>query len=138
MVFLGPLRVRALVLLRWPRTGLAVANAAVAADLGQPLDIQGNLTAQVAFHHVALVDGFTKLGFVGLGQILDAGVGVDPSLRQDVLGALSANTVDIGQTDFDSLILGQVNTGNTCHTLKHLHFLLSPDAACAWDSRRSP
>ena len=115
-----------------------MTGAAVAADLGQPLDIQGNLTAQVAFHHVALVDGFTKLGFVGLGQILDAGVGVDPSLRQDVLGALSANTIDIGQTDFDSLILGQVNTGNTCHTLKHLHFLLSPDAACAWDSRRSP
>ena len=45
----------------------------------------------------ALVDGFTKLGFIGLGQILHAGVGVDPSLRQDVLGALSANTVDIGQ-----------------------------------------
>ena len=122
MVFLGPLRVRALVLLRWPRTGRPLKRieiglaCAVAADLGQPLDIQSNLTAQVAFHHVALVDGLTKLGFVGLGQILHAGVGVDPSLRQDVLGALSANTVDIGQTDFDSLILGQVNTGNTCHT----------------------
>ena len=96
----------------------AMTHTAIAADLSQTLDVQRHLTAQVTLHHIALVDGFTKLGFVGLGQILHAGVGVDTSLRQDVLGALSANTVDIGQTDFDSLLTGQVNTSNTCHLLK--------------------
>ena len=64
------------------------------------------------------VDGVAQLLLVGVGQILHAGVGVDACLRQDVLSALSANTIDIGQTDLDSLILGQVNTGNTCHTFK--------------------
>ncbi len=62
-----------------------MTGAAIAADLSQTLDVQRDLTAQVAFHDVAVVDGFTKLGFVGLGQILDAGVGVDASLRQDLL-----------------------------------------------------
>ena len=95
-----------------------MTGAAVAADLRQALDVQCHLATQVAFHDVALVDGLTKLGLVGLGQVLHAGVGVDACLRQDILRALSANTIDIGQTDFDSLILRQVNTGNTCHTFK--------------------
>ena len=36
---------------------------------------------------------------------------------------------------FDCIVL---NTGNTCHNLEHLHFLLSPVSAYAWDSRKSP
>ena len=95
-----------------------MAHTAVAADLSQTLDVQGHLAAQIALHGVALVNGLTELGLIGLRQVLHAGVGVDACLRQDVLCALSANTIDIGQTDLDSLILGQVNTGNSCHTLK--------------------
>ena len=94
-----------------------MANAAIAADLGQPLDVQSGLAAQVALNGIA-VDGVAQLLLVGVGQILHAGVGVDACLRQDVLGALSANAVDISEADFDTLILRQVNTGNTCHTLK--------------------
>ncbi len=54
MVFLGPFRVRALVFVRWPCTGrpLRVAQAPVAADLGQALDVHGHIAAQVAFHNV--------------------------------------------------------------------------------------
>ena len=102
-----------------------MADAAVAADLGQALDIQGHGAAQVALHHIAMVNGLTQLGLICLGQILDAGVGVDPSLRQNILGALSANAIDVSQTDLDSLILGQVNTGNSCHLLTHLQFHLA-------------
>ena len=93
-----------------------MTGAAIAADLAQTLDVECGLTAKVAFHDVAVVDGFTKLGLVSIGQILHAGVGVHACLCQDLLSTLSANTIDISQTDFDSLILGQVNTGNTCHT----------------------
>ena len=34
------------------------------------------------------------------------------------IDACGLKTVDIGQTDFDSLLTGQVNTSNTCHLLK--------------------
>ena len=104
IVFLGPLRVRALVLLRWPRTGSAttVAHAAIAADFSQALDIQRGLTTQITLDDVAVVNGLTELGLIGLRQILDAGVGVDACLCQDVLSTLSSNTIDISQTDFDS------------------------------------
>ena len=112
-----------------------MTQAAIAADFAQALDVQSGLTAQVAFDGVGL-DGVTQLLLVCVGQILYTGVGVDTSLRQDVLSALSANTVDISESDLDSLILRQVNTGNTCHNLKHLHFHLSPVSACAWGSRK--
>ena len=93
----------------------AVADAPVAADLGQALDVQGHGAAQVALHGVAVVNGLTELVLVRLGQILHAGVGVDPRLCQDILGALSSNPIDIGEADLNPLILGQVNTGNSCH-----------------------
>ena len=96
----------------------AMTGAAIAADLRQTLDVQRHLTAQIALDHILVVNGLTELVLLGLGQILDAGVRVDACFRQDVLCALSANTIDLGQTDFASLILGQVNTGNTCHTFK--------------------
>ena len=49
---------RALVLERWPRTGrpLAVAHAAIAANFNQPLDIEGNVPAEVTLHMAVLVD----------------------------------------------------------------------------------
>src|SRR5699024_3401827 len=87
------------------RQPAAVADAPVAADLAETLDVQGHGAAQIALHHVAVVDGLTELGLLSLGQVLHPGVGVDTSLRQDVLGALSANAVDIRKANFDTLIL---------------------------------
>src|SRR5574344_800561 len=91
----------------------AMTGAAIAADLAEALDVGRGLTAKFAFHDVVVVDGFTKLGFLRIGQILHAGVGVNACACQDILSTFSANTIDVSQTDFDSLILGQVNTGNT-------------------------
>jgi len=93
-------------------------GAAIPADLRQALDVQCNLTAEVALDGEVLVDHFTKCGFLILGQILDADIRVDLGHFQDLLSACSANTVDVGQTDLDSLLTGQVNTSNTCHLLQ--------------------
>ena len=93
-----------------------MAHAAIAADFGQTLDVKRHLTTQITLDHIGLVDDLTMLRLVGLSQILYASVGVDACLREDILRTFSSNTIDISQTDLDSLILGQVNTGNTCHT----------------------
>ena len=116
MVFLGPACV-GLAALTANGQAAAMTGAAIATDLAQTLDVERGLAAQVALDHIAMADGLTQLGLFRIGQILHAGVGVNTCLRQNVLSALSANAVDVSQTDFDSLILGQVNTGNTCHTL---------------------
>ena len=57
-VFFGPLRVRALVWVRWPRTGqaLAVAEALPAADLHLALDVLLDVAAQVALDLEVVVD----------------------------------------------------------------------------------
>ena len=65
-----------------------------------------------------LVDHFTQCGFLILGQILDADVGINVGELQNFLCAFSADAVDVSQTDLDSLFTGQVNTSNTCHTIQ--------------------
>ena len=73
MVFFGPLRVRAL------------AQAAIAADFNQTLDIQTDFTAQVAFYRVVMFNALTELcGFL-FGQVFYAGIWVDTSFVKDII-----------------------------------------------------
>ena len=60
--------------------------------------------------------GLTYIYGIGRKSAKDilAQTGVNPDTR---VKDLSDNAVDIGEADFNSLILRQVNTGNTCHTL---------------------
>mgnify|MGYP006903148718 CR=1 FL=1 len=54
-----------------------VTDTAVAADLGQALDVQSHFTAEVALNGEVLVDHITQLCFLLVGQVLDAGVRID-------------------------------------------------------------
>ena len=90
-------------------------HTAVASDFGQALDVKCCLAAQVAFHDVTVINAFTQFVFFFFGQIFYSGIGIDPCLFEDLGCAGSANTVDIGETDLNSLVLGQVNAGYTCH-----------------------
>ena len=72
-----------------------------------------------------MADDLTQLGLVLLGQVLHAGIRVDPGLGQDLVGAGAPNAVDISEADLDSLLSRQVNTGNTSHLLQHLQLTLS-------------
>ena len=62
-----------------------------------------------------MANDLTQLGLVLLGQVLHTDVGADPGLGQDLVGAGAPNAVDISEADLDTLILRQVNAGNTCH-----------------------
>ena len=78
MVFLGSLAGAGIGLgaLASHRQALAVADAAVAADLDEPLDVEGHVAAQVAFHVAVVVDILSQLGRVVLGEVPHADVGV--------------------------------------------------------------
>ena len=92
-----------------------MTHAAIAADFHKTLDIEGNLTAEVALHLQVVLDIVSQLRNLGLGQVLDAGVRVDAGLAEDFIGSGSADAKDIGQPNFDALLSGQVNARNTCH-----------------------
>ena len=113
-----------------------MTQATVAADFGEPLDVHRGLTAQVTFDGVLVLDDFTELCFVIFGQVLDAGIRVDTGLCQDLLGSGQANALDIGQSNFNSLFAGQVNTSNTCHASSAPPISLV--SACAWGFRKLP
>ena len=95
-----------------------MTDTAVAADLGQTLDVERDFTAEVTLDGVLFIDHLTQRGLLIFGEVLDADVGIHVGQLQNVLCALSADAVDISQTDLDSLITGQVNTSNTCHLLR--------------------
>ena len=93
-----------------------MAQAAVRADLYQALDVQRNFTTQVALYEDALlVDHFTKLDLLSLGQVLYAGIRIDTSGSQNIVGSLSANTVNVGQADLYALLSRKIYTGDSCH-----------------------
>ena len=93
------------------------AQAAVAANLNQTLDIQADLTAQVTLDVVVALDDFTQLSSLFFGQVLNAGIRIDTGLSKDLVGRFAANAENVGQADLHALLAGKVNTGNTCHTI---------------------
>ena len=100
-----------------------MASATVAADLGEPLDVQSDFTTKITFDGVALINDVTEGGLLIVCQVLYADVGINPRLLKNVFCTLSADTIDISQANLDSLILRQINTGNSCHLTLHLLFL---------------
>src|SRR3546814_6377409 len=52
------------------RQALAVAQAAVAAEVHQALDVHGHVAAQVALDHVVAVDGLADAGDLVIGQLV--------------------------------------------------------------------
>src|SRR6187402_2201449 len=103
-----------------------MAQAAIAADFHQALDVERDLLAEVALDAAHFLDDPADVPDVVLGQVLDTDVGTDAGGRQNVVRALPPDAVNIGQSDFDALGARQIYTCDTCHTLP------IPDAACAW------
>src|ERR1043165_211076 len=96
---------------------LAVAEAAVAGEVHQPLDVHRGFAAEVAFYLMVLVDRLADVQHLLVGEVLDALVRRNAELADDVLGRGPADSVDVGQRDFDALVGGDVHPGNTSHLL---------------------
>ena len=97
-----------------------MATATIAANFHQTLDVQGFLTAEVTFYFIFVIQELTKLCDFSFRQVTDTGIRVDPSLFQDFAGKGQANTVNIRQSIFNTLISRQIYTGDTSHYSKHL------------------
>src|ERR671920_652171 len=78
---------------------------------------------------------------VVFGQILDADVAAHTSRAQNVIRALAADAVDVGQPDLDALGARQIHACDTCHGVSFLSLPLlvllvradDPDNASAAD-----
>jgi hypothetical protein len=91
-----------------------VAEAAVAAEVHQPLDVDRHLAAQVALDRQA-ADFVADALEVGVGQVLDLAVVRNARGGADLLRRRATDTVDRRQADLGVLVGRDVDAGNTCH-----------------------
>ena len=84
--------------------------AAVAADLCETLDVKCYATTKVTFYHVVLIYAVTEKCFLLVCQVLNSRVGINTGSRNNIVCGLGTYTVDVSETDLDSLVSGQVDT----------------------------
>src|SRR5688572_11908959 len=97
------------------RQVLAVPDAAVAADLHQPLDVLADLLAQVALDAPFVLDHLADPARLVLGEVPHLGGRRHPRLGEDRLCARAPDAVDVRQPDPDLLVLGEVHSCDPCH-----------------------
>jgi len=92
-----------------------VPHATVRTDLDETLDVHLHFLAQITLNAAFPVDHLTHAADFLFGQVLHARARVDLRGRQNLIRTRYADTVDIGQRNFDALIKAQVHTRNTGH-----------------------
>src|ERR1700724_3246067 len=97
------------------RQPAAVADAAIAVDLHQPLDVQVDFTSQIAFDGVFTVDDLAQTGYFVLAEVARAAVRGDGRPRQDFVRRRGTDPENVGQRDPDLFVARNVNAGDTCH-----------------------
>src|SRR3989344_2995523 len=97
------------------RQALAVAQAAVAGQVHQALDVHRGFAAQVAPDRVVAVDRLADLQDLGVGQLVHAAGGLDADLLGDFLRSGRADAVDVLKRDFDALVGRDVDASDTGH-----------------------
>src|SRR5581483_1841446 len=91
-----------------------VPHAAVRADLLQALDRLPAPASEIAFDLIVRVDQVAQLRNLVLRQVANLRVGREAELRADLLRSGLADPEDVGEPDFEPLLVRQVDAGDTC------------------------
>jgi hypothetical protein len=91
-----------------------MADAAVRADLREPLDGLLTVAAKVALDLKLRVDVVAELRDLFVGEILDLRVRAEAELGCDLAGSRLADPVDVGQPDLEALLVREVDSGDAC------------------------
>ena len=110
------------------REAAPVAQAAVAADLHQALDVVRALAAEVALDGQRLLDDVAQAADLLLGEVAHVRVAVDARRLEHRVGRRAADAVDVGQPDLDPLLAGMLTPAMRA---------ISPAPACGGRSGRS-
>src|SRR6516225_640640 len=120
------------------RQSAAMAQASIAAEIHQPLDIDTGLPAEIAFHDKVTVDHFADLKDLLVGQLADTTLLWDLDLLDDVGRNPRTDAMDVLERDYHALVGRDIHAGNTGHELlscrdprrNRLSFLLSQGFCC--------
>src|SRR5688572_30749167 len=92
-----------------------MSQAAIAADLHQPLDVHRDLLPEIAFDAAYLFEHPADLADVVFREVLHADVRADARRDQHVVRPLPPDAVDIGEADLDPLRARKIDTCNSRH-----------------------
>jgi len=95
------------------RQAAPMPDAAVRADLGEPLDRLLPVAAQVTLDLELRVDVVAELRDLLVSQVLDLRVRVETELRGDFARGRLADSVDVGQPDLEALLVRKVDSGDS-------------------------
>src|SRR5690606_28169580 len=110
-----------------------VTAALVGADLHLAADVRGHLAAQVTLDLVVRLDVVTQSDELVVGQLVNAGVGVDAGGGEGLDRAGAADPVDVRESDHHALIARQIHSDEACHVLA-----VPFGSAEVWSSAASP
>src|SRR5580693_3801743 len=99
------------------RQSAAMTQAAIAAEIHQPLDVDAGLATKIALDDIVAVDHFADLEHFGVAQLADAAIQRDLRLLHDLGRALLADAMDVLQRDQHALVGRNVHAGNTGHAV---------------------
>src|ERR1700677_3226186 len=95
---------------------LAMAQAAIGAQIHQPLDVDRDLATKVAFDHVVAVDCLANLQNFRIRQLRNTPLRRDMHLLDNLFGLLRPDAVDILKRDDHALVRGNINTCDASHS----------------------
>src|SRR3954452_2196002 len=99
------------------RQTATMTQAAIAAKVHQTLDVDANLTTQVALDEIVAVDHFADLEHFSVAELIDATILGDLHLLDDFTSDLLADAMDVLERDQHALVGRNVHAGNTGHGL---------------------
>src|SRR5690606_33099039 len=106
----------------------AMAQAAVAAEIHQSLDVLLYLTTEITLYLELALDDLTNRANVALAELVDDAIFRNFRLRANSLRRLIAHAINVAQRIAQLLASGQIYSSNTCHKL-----LLGPQPCrCLW------
>src|SRR5437899_643197 len=94
-----------------------MTQAAIAAEIHQPLDVDAGLTAKVALDEIVTVDHFADLQDFLVAQLADATIHGDLDLLDDLGRVLLADAMNVLKRDQHALVSRDIHAGNTGHGL---------------------
>src|SRR5688572_4639830 len=99
------------------REVLAMARAAIRADVHQALDVHRDFGPQRAFDLVIALDHLAQASYFGVAQIPNACIRADARLRQNPPGVVRPDAEDVWKRVLNFLVAWQVHAGDTSHAL---------------------
>ena len=92
-----------------------MAQAPIRSHVDVPLDIHGDVAAQIALDFVSLIEDLTDFDHVLVGQIIALQVKGDSGLLKDSSRGTPADPINVGERDFHAFASREIDSCDACH-----------------------